>query len=357
MGPAIAFGKGPAHALKRCDLRSRGEGKSMAIASAAKGLVTVFGGSGFLGRHVVRALLKRGWRVRAAVRRPDLAGHLQPLGMVGWVQPVQANVRYRRSVDAAVVGSDAVVNLVSILAETSRQRFDAVHVFGARAIAEAARGAGIDRLIQVSALGADLHSASTYARTKAEGEAAAFETNPDAIVFRPSILFGPEDSFFNRFAAMARISPVLPLIGGGHTRFQPVFAGDVARAIADAVEGGVRPGSVNELGGPEVKSFRELMELILAITERRRLLVPVPWALATAKATVLQHLPKKLLTVDQVRQLKVDNVVSEAAMREGRTLAGLGIEATSLEAILPTYLYRFRPRGQFDRGRPSVAKS
>jgi uncharacterized protein YbjT (DUF2867 family) len=326
----------------------------MAIASADKGLVTVFGGSGFLGRHVVRALLKRGWRVRAAVRRPDLAGHLQPLGMVGWVQPVQANVRYRRSVDAAVVAADAVVNLVSILHETSRQRFDAVHAFGARAIAEAARGAGIARLVHVSAIGADRDSPSAYARTKAAGEAAVFETNAEAVVFRPSILFGPEDSFFNRFAAMARLAPALPLIGGGHTRFQPVFVGDVARAIADAVEGRVQGGAVYELGGPEIKTFRACMEMILATIERRRLLLPLPWSIATAIAAVAERLPGRILTVDQVRQLRVDNIVSEEATRQRRTLAGLGIETTSLDAILPTYLYRFRPRGQFDRGRPTA---
>jgi uncharacterized protein YbjT (DUF2867 family) len=326
----------------------------MPIATTDKGLVTVFGGSGFLGRHVVRALLKRGWRVRAAVRRPDLAGRLQPLGMVGWVQPVQANLRYRWSVDRAVTDADAVVNLVAILRETSRQRFDAVHAFGARAVAEAARGAGIDRVIHVSAIGADLDSPSDYSRTKALGEAAVFETVPGAIVFRPSIMFGPDDHFFNRFATLARVLPALPLFGGGHTRFQPVFAGDVATAIVDAVEGKVPGGRVYELGGPEVKTFRQCLELMLATIERRRLLVPVPWPLATTAATVLQYLPKPLLTVDQVRQLKIDNVVSEVAIRERRTLAGLGIEATSLEAMLESYLYRFRPHGEFDRPRPAL---
>ena len=323
----------------------------MAIARAEKGLVTVFGGSGFLGRHVVRALLKRGWRVRAAVRRPDLAGFLQPLGMVGWVQPVQANLRYRWSVDRAVVDSDAVVNLVAILNETGRQRFNAVHAFGARAVAEATRAAGIERLVHLSAIGADPDSASAYSRTKAEGEAAVFETRPGAVVFRPSLLFGPEDNFFNRFAGLARMLPALPLFGGGHTRFQPVFVGDVARAVADAVEGRTQGGTVYELGGPEVKTFRQCLEIVLRETERRRLLVPVPWPLATAIARVTQLLPKPLLTVDQVARLKVDNVVSEAAVAEGRTLAGLGIEATSLEAILPSYLYRFRARGQFERHR------
>lgn len=324
----------------------------MPIATTDKGLVTVFGGSGFLGRHVVRALLKRGWRVRAAVRRPNLAGHLQPLGMVGWVQPIQANLRYRWSVDRAVTDADAVVNLVAIASETGRQRFDAVHVFGARAVAEAARAARVGRLIHVSAIGADQDAPSAYARSKAAGEAAVFETLPGAIVFRPSIAFGPEDHFFNRLASLARASPALPVFGGGQTRFQPVFAGDIATAIVDAVDGKVQSGRVYELGGPEIKTLRQCIELVLATTERRRLLLPLPWPLATAAATVLQYLPEPLITVDQLRQLEIDNVVSEVAEKEGRTLAGLGIAPTSLEAILESYLYRFRLHGQFDRPRP-----
>lgn len=318
---------------------------------ADKGLVTVFGGSGFLGRHVVRELLRRRWRVRAAVRRPDLAGHLQPLGMVGWVQPVQANLRYRWSVDRAVTDADAVVNLVAILSESGRQRFDAVHDFGARAVAEATRAAGISKLVHVSAIGADADSPSVYAQTKAAGEKAVFETMPGATVFRPSILFGPGDHFFNRFAAMARLLPAFPLFGGGHTRFQPSFVGDVARAIADAIEGRVRPGMVYELGGPDVKTFRECLELMLHTIDRRRLLVPVPWPVATAAASVLQYLPKPLLTADQVRQLKIDNVVSEAAIREGRTFSGIGIQPTNVETVLPSYLYRFRRAGQFEQRR------
>jgi NADH dehydrogenase len=323
----------------------------MAVLTGDKGLVTVFGGSGFVGRHVVRALLKRGWRVRAAVRRPDLAGHLQPLGSVGWVQPVQANVRYRWSVDRAVEGADAVVNLIGILAESGRQRFDTVHVFGARAIAEATRKAGIGQLVHMSALGADPGSKSDYAKTKAAGEKAVLDTIPDATIFRPSIVFGPEDSFFNRFAGMAPFTPALPLIGGGHTRFQPVFVGDVARAFADAVEGGTKPGTVYELGGPEIRTFRECMELMLKEIDRKRLLVPLPWPVASLLASVLQFLPGKLLTPDQLRQLRTDNVVSETATREERTFAGLGIDPTSLAANLPSYLVRFRPRGQFERKR------
>lgn len=323
----------------------------MAVLTSDKGLVTVFGASGFVGRHVVRALLKRGWRVRAAVRRPDLAGHLQPLGSVGWVQPVQANVRYRWSVDRAVEGADVVINLIGILAESGRQRFDSVHVFGARAIAEAARKAGVDRLVHMSALGADPESKSDYAKSKAVAEKAVFETAPDATLFRPSIIFGPEDHFFNRFAGMTPFTPALPLIGGGHTRFQPVFVGDVARAFAEAVEGRTKPGTTYELGGPEIKTFRECMELMLREIDRNRLLVPVPWPIASLIASVAQFVPGKPLTPDQLRQLRIDNVVSEAAVAEKRTLAGLGIEPTSLAAILPSYLVRFRPHGQFERKR------
>ncbi len=323
----------------------------MPISAADKGLVTVFGGSGFVGRHVVRALLKRRWRVRVAVRRPDLAGYLRPLGDVGWVQPVQANLRYRWSVDRAVADADAVVNLVAILAEHGRQRFEAVNVFGARAVAEAARKADVARLVHISAIGADPGSPSAYARSKAAGEAAVFETSAEAVVFRPSIQFGPEDHFFNRLAALATVLPALPSFGGGHTDFQPVFVGDVATAIADAVEGKAQVGTVYELGGPEVKTYRQCVEMVLHAIDRRRLMIPVPWWLATAKGAVLQSLPGSLLTVDQVRQLKIDNVVSEAAASEGRTLVGLGIEPASLAAILPSYLGRYRPRGQFQRQR------
>ena len=324
----------------------------MTITTTDRGLVTVFGGSGFLGRHLIGVMLKRGWRVRAAVRRPGLAGHLQPLGGVGWVQPVQANVRYRGSVDRAVADADAVVNLVAILTESGRQRFDSVNALGAGAVAEATRAAGIDTLIHVSAIGADPHSPSAYGRSKAAGEAAVFETIPGAVVFRPSIMFGPEDEFFNRFAALARVLPALPLFGGGHTRFQPVFVGDVARALADAVEAKVAGGTIYELGGLEVKTFRECLELVLHAIDRRRLLMPMASALATAAAALAQLLPKPILTVDQLRQLRVDNVVSGAAVAEGRDLARFGIEPTSLAVILPSYLCRFRADGQFDRRRP-----
>jgi len=327
----------------------------MAITVAERGLVTVFGGSGFLGRHVVRALLKRGWRVRAAVRRPDLAIHLQPLGLVGWVQPVQANLRYRWSVDRAVAGADAVINLVAILGNSGRQRLESVNVFGARAVAEATRAAGLKTLIHVSAIGADPEAPSAYGRSKAAGEAAVFDTLPDATVMRPSLIFGPEDRLFNFFAGLARFSPVFPLIGGGHTRLQPVFAGDVARAIADTLDGRAEPGRTYELGGPEVKTLRECIEFALSTADRRRLLLPLPWPLASAAGAILERLPGQLITVDQVKQLRHDNVVSAAAIDERRTLAALGIEPTSIAAIVPSYLVRFRPRGQFERRRTGTA--
>lgn len=314
-------------------------------------LVTVFGASGFLGRHVVLALARRGYRIRAAVRRPDLAEHLQPLGGVGQIMPVQANLRYRWSVDRAVEGADAVVNLVGILYQSGRQSFDAVQGFGPRAIAEAARAAGLNGIVHVSAIGADAASPAAYARSKAAGEAGVLETLPDSVILRPSIVFGPEDDFFNRFAAMARMSPVLPLVGGGVTKFQPVYVGDVANAVATAVDGGCKPGAIYELGGPEVKSFKECLELMLEITRRKRLLLPLPFGAAEMQARVLQLLPKPPLTVDQVRMLRVDNVVSAAAESEGRTLAGLGINPSSLAAILPSYLTRFREHGQYDAHR------
>lgn len=311
-------------------------------------LVVVFGGSGFVGRHVVRALARRGYRVRVACRRPDLAGHLQPLGNVGQIQAVQANLRFRKSVDQAVIGADHVINLVGILTESGRQKFGSVHEFGARAVAEAARSVGA-RLTHVSALGADMQSASAYARTKARGEKAVRDTVPDATIFRPSIIFGPEDRFFNRFAAMTRYSPALPLIGGGETRFQPVYVADVAEAVALSVDGVAVAGSTYELGGPVVASFRQCLEEMLAVVERKRLLVPLPWWVSKLAASFLGLLPKPLLTRDQLEQLRSDNVVSQGAEAEGRTLSGLGIEAQSMATILPSYLWRFRAAGQFQR--------
>jgi NADH dehydrogenase len=312
-------------------------------------LVTIFGGSGFIGRHLVRVLAREGWRIRAAVRRPDLAGHLQPLGAVGQIHAVQANLRYRDSVARAVHGADAVVNLVGILHETGRQKFASVQAQGARIVAEEAARAGITNFVQLSAIGADAASQSDYARSKAAGEAAILASLPGAVILRPSIVFGPEDQFFNRFAAMARIAPALPLIGGGETKFQPVYVGDVALAIKAALEGRAKPGAIYELGGPEIRSFRALLEYILAETGRHRMLLPIPFGIAKLQASVLELLPGPLLTVDQVTLLEKDNVVSDAAKHEGRTLAGLGITPTSYEAIVPSYLYAYRKHGQFDR--------
>jgi uncharacterized protein YbjT (DUF2867 family) len=312
-------------------------------------LVTVFGGSGFVGRHVVRALAKAGWRVRVAVRRPDLAGHLQPMGGVGQIMPVQANLRYPDSVIRAVDGVDAVVNLVGILAEGGRQSFGAVQSEGARTIGMACAHAGITNVVQVSAIGADRNSASNYARSKWEGEAGIRAGVPTAVIMRPSIIFGPEDKFFNQFASLARILPALPLIGGGETKFQPVFVGDVADAIALALDGKAKTGATYEIGGPAVWSFKEILSYILTQTDRKRPLVPVPFGIAMLQGRILEMLPGKLLTRDQVTLLKSDNVVSDDSKKAKRTLEGLGIKPTSVEAIVPSYLYRFRKAGQFDR--------
>ena len=311
-------------------------------------LVTIYGGSGFLGRHLVRALAKRGWRIRVAVRRPELANFLQPLGVVGQIHAVQANVRFPESVMRAAEGADALVNLTGILFQTRRQTFEGVQAEGARAVAEAAAKHGAT-LVHGSAIGADASSQSAYARTKAAGEAAVLALVPQAIITRPSIMFGPEDNFFNRFAAMARVAPALPLIGGGETRFQPVFVGDVAAAMVTALEDKAKPGTTYEFGGPEVKTFKQLMELMLAEIGRRRLLVPLPFAIARIQAFFLELLPNPLLTRDQVILLERDNVVSAEAEREGRTLQGLGISPTALAAVLPSYLGRFRKAGQFTR--------
>jgi NADH dehydrogenase len=310
-------------------------------------LVTVYGGSGFLGRHIVRALARRDYRIRVAVRRPELAGHLQPLGRVGQIMPVQANIRYPDSVRAAARGASIVVNLCGILAQSGAQKFDAVQNKGAEAVARAAAEIGA-RIVHVSAIGADEKSSSKYARTKAAGEKAVRAADPNAIVMRPSVVFGPEDQFTNRFAALARISPFLPLIGGGTTKLQPVFVGDVATAVADAVEGKAKSGSTYELGGPEVMTMREIMQIILKITERDRLLLPLPFGLANLQAALLQFAPGDLkLTPDQVELLKSNNVVSDQAKFAGLTLEGLGITPDSLEAVAPSYLWRFRRTGQF----------
>ncbi|MCF3932291.1 complex I NDUFA9 subunit family protein [Acuticoccus sp. M5D2P5] len=308
-------------------------------------LVTVFGGSGFVGRYLIRALARSGWRIRVAVRRPDLVGHLQPMGTVGQIQPIQANVRDAHSVRAAVANADAVVNFVGILAQSRKQTFEGVHAEGARLVAEATRDAGIERLVHMSALGADANASSEYARTKAAGEDAVRAVMPGATILRPSIVFGPEDTFFNRFARMAQISPILPIVGE-ETRFQPVYVADVGAFSAAAVEGRVAAGTY-ELGGPDIKSMRALMELMLEITHHKRKIVSLPFGLARFNAKFLELMPNAPLTTDQVEMLKSDNVVSDAAIEEGRTFAAAGIGPHSLAAILPTYLWTYRRGGQF----------
>jgi uncharacterized protein YbjT (DUF2867 family) len=281
-------------------------------------LVTVFGGSGFIGSQAVRQLAKAGWRIRVAVRQPNLAYAMRLHGDVGQIDVVQANIRNEASVRRAMEGATAALNLVSTLSEHGRQGFQALNVMGARNVAAAARAEGAVRLVQVSALGADAGSASKYARTKAEGEVAVREIYPDAVVVRPSLVFGPQDRFFNRFAAMASVSPVLPLIGGGATRLQPVFVGDVARALRLAVTAAETAGRTYELGGPAVFTFRELMELMLKEIDRRRILLPMPSSSS-------------------------DNLVSGAYPG----LAELGVTPTTLESVLPGYLYRYRKGGQY----------
>jgi NADH dehydrogenase len=307
-------------------------------------LVTVFGASGFLGRHTVRALARRGYRIRAVTRRPNLAGHLPPMGHVGQIQLFKGDVLEPEQVSAALKGASFVVNLTGVLIPHGDNSFDALHAGAAQTIAEEAAKAGVTALIHVSAIGADLHSESAYARSKADGENRVRTAFPGATILRPSIVFGPEDSFFNRFAALARALPALPLIGGGHTKFQPVFVGNVADAVATALESETSRGKTYELGGPSIYSFRELMEFILRETDRKRALIPVPFALASVKAMFLQFLPGRLLTPDQVKLLKTDNVVGAGAL----TLTDLLLLPNSVEAEIPAYLWRFKPKGQYE---------
>lgn len=311
-------------------------------------LVTVFGGSGFLGRHIVRALANDGWRIRVAVRKPNLAHFLKPMGRVGQIQIVKANIGDDEQVRAALKGADAAVNLVGILAPGGGQSFESAHAQGPARIARLAAEQGAARFVHMSTIGARADSRSSYYRTKAQGEAAVTAAFPSATIVRPSLVFGPEDGFFNKFAWMARMSPVLPLIGGGKTRFQPVYVGDVAQAVARALASPDTAGKTYELGGPEAMSFKQLMELVLRETRRKRILLPVPFALARIKAAFLGLLPKPLLTLDQVRMLETDCLPSEGApgLRE------LGIAPTAAEAILPSYLWRFRKLGQFETATP-----
>lgn len=324
------------------------------------GLVTVFGASGFVGGHVVRVLARRGWRIRAAVRNPHLerAERLRVHGRVGQVDVVAADVRRPESADAALEGAHACVNLVGLLYERGRQRFGAVHAQGAHNLAEAAARRGIEALVQMSAIGADAESRSTYARTKAEGEAAARRAVPSAVVLRPSVVFGAEDQFFNRFAAMAARSPALPLVGGGRTRFQPVYVGDVAQAVASALDDRAAWGRTFELGGPDVYTLREILELVMRETGRARLLVPLPFFAAgligRASDLVAPILPfAPVITRDQVELLRRDNVADPALPG----LAELGIAPVAAEAIVGSYLYRFRKSGQFSTLAPDRSAS
>jgi uncharacterized protein YbjT (DUF2867 family) len=288
------------------------------------------------------------------VRRPQLAGHLQPLGAAGQIYAVQANLRYPDSVARAVEGAEAVVNAVGVLTPMGSQTFDAVHVNGARAVAKATREVGAKSLVHVSALGADRRSRAHYARSKAEGEAAVLEEFPNAVVLRPSIVFGPEDEFFNRFAGLALRSPFLPLIGGGRSKFQPVYVGDLAAAILTACEGNAKPGTIYEIGGPEILTLRQLLDKTQEWAGRKRLYFPMPFWYAKLVAAFTLPLPNSLrpITADQVRMLETDNVVSEAARKENRTLADLGIQSPrATGTVVPAYLERFRPHGQYSRYR------
>jgi uncharacterized protein YbjT (DUF2867 family) len=312
-------------------------------------LITVFGGSGFLGRHTVRLLARRGYRIRAAERRPDLAGHLQPMGGPGQIMAVQANLRDPDSVRRASAGAAGIVNLVAVLAESGRQTFEALHVEGARQVARAAREAGAQSLVHVSSLGASSQASARYARTKARGEAAVLVEFPGAIILRPSIVFGPEDDFFNRFAGMAQGLPIMPVISGT-SRFQPVYVGDVASAIVASLEGTAKSGTVYELGGPEVFKFRELLQKTMEYCGHRRPLVWTPVWTAKLLAALTKPLPTAFrpMTVDQVRMLSMDNIVSRQAEADGRTMTGLGIGAPqTIDAVVPGYLERFNPRGQY----------
>ncbi len=313
-------------------------------------LVTIYGGSGFVGRYIARRMASEGWRVRVAVRRPNEAMFVRPYGVVGQVEPVLCNIRDDASVAAAMHGADAVVNCVGVLNELGKNAFEAVQAEGAESIARLAAEQGIGRMVHISAIGADPASDSVYSQTKATGEAGVLAHMPDAVILRPSVIFGTEDQFFNRFASMTRMGPFLPLVGA-ETKFQPVYVEDVANAAVKGVLGQANPG-VYELGGPEVKSFRALMEQMLDVVHRNRVIIGVPFwaarimagALDIAKFVSFQLFPNHILTADQLKNLRRDNVVSEGA----KGFADLGIEPAALESVLPEYLWKFRPAGQYD---------
>lgn len=319
-------------------------------------LVTIYGGSGFLGRYIARRLAGNGWRVRVAVRRPNEALHVKPYGVVGQVEPVLCNIRDDASVRAVMQGADAAVNCVGTFERRGKNNFDAVQHEGAERIARIAAQEGVSRLVHVSAIGADEESESAYARTKALGEQGVLQHFPSAVILRPSVMFGPEDGFFNRFAGMTRWGPVLPVVGAD-TKFQTVYVDDVAQAAELAVEGKADPG-VYELGGPDVHSFRELMQQMLQVVRRRRLIVNIPFWLAGIMGRVMElvqtvslGLIPAQITLDQVKSLKVDNVVSPDA----RGFADLGIRPVASEAVLPSYLWRFRPAGQYEAIKESAS--
>ncbi|MET3927344.1 complex I NDUFA9 subunit family protein [Devosia sp. 2618] len=313
-------------------------------------LVTVFGGAGFVGTQIVQLLARNGHRVRVAVRRPNLAGQVKMFGSVGQVQPIQANVRNLASVQHAVRGADLVINLVGVGHSSGAQTFEAVHVDGAANVAKAAKAAGATALVHMSALGVDKAAeVSQYAASKLAGEAAVLEAFPDAVIMRPSILFGQGDGFFNLMGALSRMFPVLPLIGGD-TLFQPAYVGDVAEAFVMAAEGKVKTGRIYELGGPQIETYRQLMERVQRETARKRPMLPLPAGIAKMMALPFAILPfKPLITADQVDLLGVDNVVSDVAIKDKRSFAAFGIAPVAMDTILPTYMYRYRKYGQFDR--------
>lgn len=319
----------------------------------ASKLITIFGGSGFVGRQLVQELAKDGHRIRVAVRRPDLAGDVKPLGAVGQIQPIQANVRFPDSVIRAVKGADIVINLIGILSQGGKQRFDVVQTQGAKTVAEAAKIAGVETLVHMSALGANKESKSEYARSKALGEEAVLKEFPKAVIIRPSIIFGLDDGFFNLFGALARLSPVLPLVGG-ETKMQPIYVGDVAQAIAVAANGGVKGGKIYEIGGPEIETMGELMQRVLRESGRSNFVLPLPTPVAKFVGSILQILPNPMLTADQVILLQSDNVVSDEAMKQKRNLSAFGVKPTTMDAVLPTYMWRFRKNGQFEENMPTA---
>lgn len=311
-------------------------------------LVTIFGGSGFVGRYIAQRMARQGWRVRVAVRRPNEAHFVRPYGRVGQVEPILANIRNEDSVRQAVSGADAVVNCVGTFDASGKNNFEAVQHEGAGRIARLAAEAGVAQMVHISAIGADVEGDSLYAQSKGKGEAAVLQAFPNAVILRPSVIFGPEDQFFNRFAAMARISPTIPLVGAD-TKFQPVYVDDVAQAAELGVLGQAEPG-IYELGGPDVDSFRELIDQMLAVVRRRRLVLPLPFWIGSAMghvsgaiSAITGGLAPQPITVDQVRSLREDNVVSG----DEKTFSDLGITPASIEAVIPSYLWQFRPSGQY----------